>query len=405
MPVDPLATNQVEVIRGPATLALRLAGDRRRGGGDQQPHSRRAAVRPALPPLRSRRPGKPCVSFETRGAVTTVDNGRDGAALLDAGDGNFAIHADVFGRKADDYRIPQYPYLMPPDPADAPNATQPRFNGQQPNSSRAPMASRSAAPTSSATASSALAVTQNNALYHIPGIDGEDHNTRIDAHQTKVITKGEWRVPAAGIDAIRFWGGATDYKHNEIGLADDADLGSDGVRQTFTNKEQEGRVEVQFMPFNLRIRHMTTAIGVQGGHQQLTAPSPDDPTSPLNGLWDPNSNSRIAGYMFNEFKFSETTKAQIAGRIERVNLSGTVPDVHPADVRRHRRPGEHRPGDGARPALHAEERQRRPDPEPALESRRQHHGAIYRARAEARRTVLPRRARCHRDVRHRQSRT
>ena len=42
-----------------------------------------------------------------------------------------------------------------------------------------------------------LAVTQNNALYHIPGIDGEDHDTRIDAHQTKVLTKGEWRAPTA----------------------------------------------------------------------------------------------------------------------------------------------------------------------------------------------------------------
>ncbi len=52
---------------------------------------------------------------------------------------------------------------------------------------------------------------------------------------------------------------------------------------------------------------------MQGGHQELTAPSPDGA-----GLWDPNTNQRIAGYMFNEFKFSETTKAQIAGRIEQV---------------------------------------------------------------------------------------
>ncbi len=119
---------------------------------------------------------------------------------------------------------------------------------------------------------------------------------------------------------IRFWGGVTDYKHNEIGLADPFDLGSDGVRQTFTNKEQEGRVEVTLKPFNLRFAEMTTAIGVQAGHQELTAPSPDDPGSPLNGLWDPNNNRRVAGYIFNEFKFSETTKAQIAGRIENVRL-------------------------------------------------------------------------------------
>ena len=29
------------------------------------------------------------------------------------------------------------------------------------------------------------AVTQNNSLYRIPGIDGENHNTRIDSRQTK----------------------------------------------------------------------------------------------------------------------------------------------------------------------------------------------------------------------------
>ena len=158
---------------------------------------------------------------------------------------------------------------------------------------------------------------QNNALYYIPGAEAESNRTRIDAKQTKFLTKSEWRAPSSTIDAIRFWGGVTDYKHNEIGLADPADLTSAGVRQTFTNKEQEGRVEAQLAPFNLRFAALTTAIGVQGGHQELTAPSPDGP-----GLWDPNSNNRIAGYIFNEFKFSETTKAQLAGRIERVNLEG-----------------------------------------------------------------------------------
>jgi iron complex outermembrane receptor protein len=160
-------------------------------------------------------------------------------------------------------------------------------------------------------------VTQNNALYHIPGIDGEDHHTRIDARQTNLLSKGEWRSPSMAIDSIRFWGGVTDYKHNELGLADDTDPASDGVRQTFTNKEQEGRIETQLSPFDLRFAALTTAVGVQGGHQELTAPSPDG-----IGLWDPNSNWRVAAYIFNEFKFNEATKAQIAGRIEQVSLSG-----------------------------------------------------------------------------------
>jgi iron complex outermembrane receptor protein len=271
----------------------------------------------------------PCVSFETRGAATTVDNGLEGGALLDAGGGNFAIHADAYGRKADDYRIPNYPYLIPPDPVANPRATQPgAFNGRQPNSSMHADGGSMGGSYIFDQGFAGLAFIQNNTVYHIPGIDGEDHNTRIDARQTKVLSKGEYRPIGTAVDAVRYWAGVTDYKHNEIGLADPTDLASDGVRQTFTNKEQEARVEVQLVPFNLRFAELTTALGVQGGHQELTAPG-DDPASRLNGLWDPNKNSRIAGYMFNEFKFSPTTKAQIAGRIENVRLNGTVPGLIP----------------------------------------------------------------------------
>src|SRR6267143_5116089 len=83
-------------------------------------------------------------------------------------------------------------------------------------------------------------------------------------------------------------------------------------------------------PFNARFAAVTTAFGFQAGHQELTAPSPDDPGTLFNGLWDPNNNTRVAGYVFNEFKFSESTKAQIAGRIEHVDLHGSMPDF-PAD--------------------------------------------------------------------------
>ena len=304
VPVDPLTSDKVEVVRGPATLRF---GSQAIGGVVESTNNRV----PTYIPDRG-------ISAEFRGAGTSVDSGLDGAALLDAGGGNFAIHADVFGRTSQDYRIPSYPYLPPPNPADAPNATQPgNFNGRQPNSSAQ---SNGAAVGTSYIFNEGffgLALTQNDALYHIPGIDGQDHDTRIDAHQTKLMSKGEWRAPSPIVDAIRFWGGITDYKHNELGLADDTNPSSDGVRQIFTNKEQEARVEAQSVPFDLRFASLTTAIGVQGGHQDLTAPSPDNA-----GLWDPNSNWRIAGYMFNEFKFSETTKAQIAGRIEQVELSG-----------------------------------------------------------------------------------
>jgi iron complex outermembrane receptor protein len=336
VPVDPLSTNQVEVIRGPATLRY---GSQAIGGVVSSENNRIPEALPCrpgetprpmvtkAPPVATDQAG--CWSAEARGAFTSVDNGVNGGLLLDAGKGPWVFHADVFGRQADDYRVPRYPYLIPPDPAEAPRATQPgQFNGRQPNSSLRTNGWSMGGSYLFDGGFAGVAVMQNNALYHIPGIDGENHNTRIDATQTKVLSKAEWRPEASAIDVIRFWGGVTDYKHSEIGLADPLDLGSDGVRQIFTNKEQEGRLEVTLKPFNLRFAEMTTAIGVQAGHQELTAPSPDDPGSPLNGLWSPNNNRRVAGYIFNEFKFSETTKAQVAGRIENVRYNGTVPDFN-----------------------------------------------------------------------------
>ncbi|MBT1509707.1 TonB-dependent receptor [Bradyrhizobium sp. SRL28] len=329
VPVDPLATNQVEVIRGPAAMRY---GSTSIGGvvsatnnriPDALPTCAAAPFQtyglPAKAPLASAGPPS-CVTVETRTAVSSVDRGVDGGILLDAGGGNFAVHADAYGRKSSDYSIPGYPYLF--------DQTRP-VNGRQPNSA---MQADGASIGGSYIFSGGFigaAITQNDTLYRIPGIDGADHQTRIDARQTKFTAKGEYRPDAAAIDAVRFWAGATDYKHNEIGLADPTDLSTLGVRQTFTNKEQEGRVEVQMTPFNARFAAVTTAFGLQAGHQELTAPSPDDPTSPLNGLFDPNKNNRVAGYVFNEFKFTDSTKAQIAGRIEHVSLSGTTPAFIP----------------------------------------------------------------------------
>jgi iron complex outermembrane receptor protein len=316
VPINPLASTQVEVIRGPATLRY---GSQSIGGVVSATNNR---IPDAMPPCRGdpRWTGsKACTTVELRGAATTVDNGLEGGVLLDAAAGNVAIHADAFGRKADDYRIPSYPYLFDPGRP---------FNGRQPNSVARTDSQSIGASYIFNEGFIGAAVTQNNALYGIPGIDGEDHRTRIDAKETKFTSKGEYRPMAGGVDAVRFWYGFTDYKHNEIGLADPLDPATDGIRQTFTNKDHEGRIEVQLLPFNLRFAQLTTALGVQAGQQQLTAPGAAP--GPFSGLYDPNDNRRIAGYIFNEFKFSEWTKAQIAGRIEHVRLNGTTPDF-PAD--------------------------------------------------------------------------
>lgn len=309
VPVDPLTAERVEVIRGPATLRF---GTQAIGGVVDVSNNRIPTALPARG-----------VSAEIRGGLSSADRGVDGAILLDAGAGNFAMHADAFGRNAGDYRVPHYPYLNAPDPAEFVNATQPgNFNGRQPNSSQRSSGQSIGGSYIFNDGYFGVAVVQNSALYHIPTIEAENGNTRIDAQQTKILSSGEWRAPSAAVDAIRYWLGVTNYRHDEVGREDPADPASDTVHQTFTNKEQEGRVEVQLAPFNLRFAALTTAIGVSGAHQELTAPSPEGP-----GLWDPNRNWRAASYIFNEFRFSGTTRAQLAGRIEHVDLSGVGRDI------------------------------------------------------------------------------
>jgi iron complex outermembrane receptor protein len=330
VPIDPLATNQVEVVRGPAALRY---GSTSIGGVVSATNNRIPDALPACAPsfqtwgMPAKAPlaaaaTSPCVTAETRSAFSSVDRGVESGVLLDTGGGNFAFHADVYGRNTTDYSIPSYPYLA--------DQTRSVANGRQPNSATRSDGASIGGSYFFQGGYIGASITQNDSLYHIPGIDGADHNTRIDGHQTKINLKGEYHPDAAAIDTVRFWAGATDYRHNEIGLADPADPNTDGVRQTFTNKEQEIRVETQLMPFNARFAEVTTAFGFQAGHQELTAPSPDDPGALFNGLWDPNRNYRVAGYVFNEFKFSEQTRAQIAGRIEHVELHGSTPDF-PAD--------------------------------------------------------------------------
>ena len=82
------------------------------------------------------------------------------------------------------------------------------------------------------------------------------------------------------------------------------------------------------MPFDLRFAALTTALGVQarpsGPHRARRY------ARPVQRPVGPERQSRVAGYMFNEFKFTDTLKAQLAGRIEHVDLKGTMPDF-PAD--------------------------------------------------------------------------
>ena len=136
VPIDPLMSDQVEVIRGPATLRY---GSQSIGGvvsstnnriPDRMPPCRDFAPLAAYAALPSRRYRAPAVTGRAatsrcaarRRASTT---GSKAACCSTPRPATSPSTPMPIGRKADDYRIPSYPYLFDP--------TRP-FNGRQPNS-------------------------------------------------------------------------------------------------------------------------------------------------------------------------------------------------------------------------------------------------------------------------------
>ena len=180
IPIDPLAAGQVEVVRGPATLRY---GSQAIGGVVNAVNNRI----PTAIPVNG-------ILVETRGGFSTVDEGRNGAAIVEAGSGNFVVHADTFARSANDYRIP---------------------HGRQANTSLESEGYSLGGSYVFKDGFVGVAYSSFASTYFIPGIEAAESKNHIVLDQSKLASRGEWRVGQFGFEAIRFWFGATDYKHDE----------------------------------------------------------------------------------------------------------------------------------------------------------------------------------------------
>ncbi|MDX2204656.1 MAG: TonB-dependent receptor [Hyphomicrobiaceae bacterium] len=284
VPIDPYAADQVEVVRGPATLRY---GSGAIGGVVNVSNERIPSFIP--------RGG---YTAEVRGGVGSADSSFDSAYKVTAGAGNFAVHADGFNRKAQDYNTP---------------------NGRQFNSFVDSYGYSVGASMIGLSGFMGVSYTQYNSLYGIPGAEALDNKTRIDMHQEKVQSRGEWRVNASGIEAIRYWVGGSDYRHNEIGF----ESGAAEVGSRFTNREIEGRVEVQHSPVMTSLGELRGAVGVQLGHRRLTGTSFEGGDS----LLDPADTRTKAAYWFEELQFTKRLALQGAFRIEQNDVSGIGRDI------------------------------------------------------------------------------
>ena len=302
VPIDPLSIQKIEIYRGPEALRY---GSQAVGGVVEATNNRI----PFAAPVGG-------WQAQVLGATTTGDRGLEGGALFDAGTRDFAMHADFYGRHASDYFVPSYPYLFPTDPA-------PSFNGKQPNSG---MHSEGQAVGGSYLFDGGYvgaAISRFTSLYRIPTLEGAQGNGRIDMAQTKITSKGEFRPQSSAIDVIRFWAGAVEYHHDELGF-DDA--GIDTSRATFKNHAQEAKAEIKFMPMTTPFGALIASFGTQFDHSQI------DTAGDAGSLLNSARTNRGAAYFFNELWLTNSLRTLLAGRIESVRLDGTAGIFPPALV-------------------------------------------------------------------------
>lgn len=94
VPIDPLVAERIEVVRGPAALMY---------GGN--------AIGGVVNVIDNRIPKEPIQGVGgavDASATAGGDSARNASGLLEAGNGQIAIHADAFARKTSDLRIPGY---------------------------------------------------------------------------------------------------------------------------------------------------------------------------------------------------------------------------------------------------------------------------------------------------------
>lgn len=215
VPYDPLAAERIEVIRGPAAV---LHGGNAVGG--------------VVNVIDNRIPERPISGFTGRfePRVGGADNERSLGAVLEAGDGRFALHADLFRRETGDLRIPGFARSGRQRAADAATVVQAR--DRLPNSSTQADGGAIGASVNWGSGYAGLSHRANSSNY---GSVAEPA-VRIDMQSERWDFSGEARELGRVVSAVRFRTARTDYIHREIE--------NGAVNTTFKNQGEDTRLEV-----------------------------------------------------------------------------------------------------------------------------------------------------------------
>jgi len=271
VPINPLAAQRVEVIRGPATL--------RYGGGASA-----GVINVLTNRIPDRMPEEP-ISGEVFGQLGTVANQRDLAASLEGRAGQIAWHADGSLRRSNDYSIPNddSPRVQSGTDIEA-------FNGSV------------GAAWIDDVGRLGFSYQRVESEYGIPE-DGE--GVDIDMQTDRFRFEGDLFTPLPGIRAIRVRGVYSDYEHDEIAGGE--------VGQTFRNEEFEGRLEILHDP----LMGFVGAIGVQGRTRDFRG------EGEAAEFLSATDTTTAALYLFEERQLLDNLTAELGFRVEHTRVEGT----------------------------------------------------------------------------------
>ncbi len=294
VPIEPLAVNRIEVVRGPAALFY---------GG--------SAVGGVVNVITNRIPDRAIMGVQ--GSADTrfggAESERGAATLLETGNGRFALHVDGFWRQTSDLKIPGFARSSRQRATDAANdlangtSTEQPY-GRVPNTpSRADGGAVGGAFTWDK-GYAGLSYTNHSINYGSPA----ERNIRIDLHSDRYDFAGEVRELPGFITGLKFKGGYTDYVHREI---------NGGIVGTnFFNKGYEARVEAT----HAAIGPFKGAFGLQSGKNRFSALG-DEAFIP------PTLTDTVAAYLFEETSLG-AGKVNFGGRIERTGVNANAsPDL------------------------------------------------------------------------------
>jgi len=275
--VDPLIAEQIEVIRGPATVLY--------GAG---------AVGGVVNVIDHRIPKEPLNGMMGRGETRFggADNERSGAAVTDAGNGMFAIHADVYTRKTDDLSIPSSAQnkLIGAGKVDHVN------KGKLTNSAAKSDGGAFGASLTFDKGHIGASYSEFNNLY---GTVAEP-TVKVDMKSKRWDFSSEVHHLDTFIERIKFRAAFTDYKHQEI---NNGEIGT-----TFINKGVESTLEVG----HAKIGNLSGVMGLQTQNTRFSALGDE--------AFVPSTHTSSQGvYLYEELPI-ERLKLSAGGRIDKTTV-------------------------------------------------------------------------------------